>query len=384
MDDQMITYDEYQNKVAETDILTSKSSGFIALGLVGEVGDLLSLIKKEQRDLFVIGSLEEHLHEELGDVLWYVTSLINRERYDIREIVRNSFVIIKDEHSELDPLSLKSLDELDILSATHNLDLDILESSLEVATSLSLLLTLYSGRQVDTHQDKSSVISKFLSKLIIFSLSKRLVISKAINCNLKKIESRWPQKEVYPEPFDKSHEEYERFPDRINFIFKEIDLGEKKFVIQQCQGVNIGDRLTDNKKDKDDYRFHDVFHICFAVHLGWSPVLRALLRLKRKNISSTDENQDGARAIIIEEGVSTFVFSRALNQSLFENVERLDYDLLKFIQEFVKGYEVEKCNLWQWEKAIIDGYKVFRQMKKSRKGKIVADFVSHTVTFEEL
>ncbi|WP_337011095.1 MazG nucleotide pyrophosphohydrolase domain-containing protein [Pantoea sp. AS142] len=380
----MITYDEYQKKVAETDILTSKSSGFIALGLVGEVGDLLSLIKKEQRDLFVIGSLEDHLHEELGDVLWYVTCLINREGYDIREIVRNSFIIIKDEYSQLNPLSLKSLNELDILSASHKLDLNVLESSLDVATALSLLLTLYSGKQVEKHQDKSKVISIFLSKLIIFSLSKKLCISKAIICNLKKIESRWPQKEVYPEPFDKSHEEYERFPDKINFIFKEIDLGEKKFVIQQCQGVNIGDRLTDNKKDKDDYRFHDVFHICFAVHLGWSPVLRALLRLKRKNISSTDENQDGARAIIIEEGVSTFVFSRALNQSLFENVERLDYDLLKFIQEFVKGYEVEKCNLWQWEKAIIDGYKIFRQMKKSRKGKVVADFVSHTVIFEEI
>jgi NTP pyrophosphatase (non-canonical NTP hydrolase) len=384
MDNPMITYDEYQKKVAETDKLTSKSSGFIALGLVGEVGDLLSLIKKEQRDFFVIGSLEDHLHEELGDVLWYVTSLINREEYDIREVVRNSFEIIKDEYSELDPLSLKSLNELDDLSASHKLNLDILESALEVATSLSLLLNLYTSRQVETHQEKSSVISTFLSKLIIFSLSKRLVISKAISFNLKKIESRWPENEAYPEPFDKSHEEYERFPDKVIFIFKEIDLGEKKFVIQQCQGVNIGDRLTDNKKDKDDYRFHDVFHICYAVHLGWSPVLRALLRLKRKNISSTDENQDGARAIIIEEGVSTFVFSRALNQSLFENIERLDYDLLKFIQEFVKGYEVDKCNLWQWEKAIIDGYKIFRQMKKSRKGKIVADFVSHSVTFEEL
>ncbi|MEY8789853.1 hypothetical protein AB9K27_16585 [Klebsiella quasipneumoniae] len=66
------------------------------------------------------------------------------------------------------------------------------------------------------------------------------------------------------------------------FVFKEISVSNKKYVIQQCQGVNIGDRLTDNKKDKDDYRFHDVFHICYAVHLGWSPVLRALLHLKRE------------------------------------------------------------------------------------------------------
>ncbi|EMG7858513.1 hypothetical protein V5L13_004464, partial [Enterobacter hormaechei] len=139
---------------------------------------------------------------------------------------------------------------------------------------------------------------------------------------------------------------YERFPPKMVFVFKEISVSNKKYVIQQCQGVNIGDRLTDNKKDKDDYRFHDVFHICYAVHLGWSPVLRALLHLKRKSISSTDENQDGARAIIIEEGISTFIFSRAIKQSLFENVTRLDYDILKFIQEFVKGYEVDNAYLW--------------------------------------
>ncbi|HCD8379686.1 TPA: hypothetical protein ND784_005291, partial [Klebsiella pneumoniae] len=122
----------------------------------------------------------------------------------------------------------------------------------------------------------------------------------------------WPDKYIYPESFDINYANYERFPPKMVFVFKEISVSNKKYVIQQCQGVNIGDRLTDNKKDKDDYRFHDVFHICYAVHLGWSPVLRALLHLKRKSISSTDENQDGARAIIIEEGISTFIFSRAI------------------------------------------------------------------------
>ena len=88
--------------------------------------------------------------------------------------------------------------------------------------------------------------------------------------------------------------------------------------------------------------------------------------MKRKSISSTDENQDGARAIIIEEGISTFIFSRAIKNSLFEDVKRLDYDLLKFIQEFVKGYEVDQANLWQWEKAILDGYNIFRKLKEKR------------------
>ena len=47
-----------------------------------------------------------------------------------------------------------------------------------------------------------------------------------------------------------------------------------------------------------------MFHFAHAVYLGWSPVLRALLKSKRKSDPRFDENQDGARAQIIEEGVS--------------------------------------------------------------------------------
>jgi len=32
--------------------------------------------------------------------------------------------------------------------------------------------------------------------------------------------------------------------------------------------VIVGDRLTDNKAEPDDYRFHDVFHMAYAVHLA--------------------------------------------------------------------------------------------------------------------
>ena len=65
-----------------------------------------------------------------------------------------------------------------------------------------------------------------------------------------------------------------------------------------------------------------------------------LFHVKRKSVPELDENQDGARAILIEEGVSSFIFGRGLDRSLFENIG-VDYDLLKSIQEFVRGYEVE-------------------------------------------
>ena len=39
----------------------------------------------------------------------------------------------------------------------------------------------------------------------------------------------------------------------------------------------------------------------------------------------------------------------------------------------VKGYEVEKCPLWLWEKAILDGYKVFREVRKNKSGFVIGD-----------
>ena len=57
----------------------------------------------------------------------------------------------------------------------------------------------------------------------------------------------------------------------------------------QWHGVFIGDPLTDNIRDKDGYRYHDVFHLAHAAVLHWSPVFRALIKHKRKSDPSVDE-----------------------------------------------------------------------------------------------
>ena len=200
----------------------------------------------------------------------------------------------------------------------------------------------------------------------------------------RKIHSRWPADPSFPPLFDEGMDEDERLPRRIEVEIREKQRDGKQYVVQKCRGIIIGNQLTDNKIEPDDYRFHDVFHLSYATFLGWSPVLRALFRLKRKSEKKLDENQDGARAIIIEEGISTLIFSRALKLDLFADIDKLDYDLLKSIQQFVEGYEVESCDLWQWERAILEGYKVFRKVKEHRKGEVVADLNEHLLEFRQI
>src|SRR2546425_1996035 len=51
--------------------------------------------------------------------------------------------------------------------------------------------------------------------------------------------------------------------------------------------------IQDNAYDDDGYRFHDVFHFAHLAILGWSPVLRKLLKRKRRNDVLVDEVEDG-------------------------------------------------------------------------------------------
>lgn len=149
----------------------------------------------------------------------------------------------------------------------------------------------------------------------------------------------------------------------------------------QWNGVFIGNPLTDNIVVVDGYRFHDVFHIAHAAILHWSPVLRALMKLKRKSMPQVDEAQDGGRAIVVEEGLTAWVFSRAKQLELFEGLTSLSFDLLKTVQEFVAGYEVERCPLRLWEDAILQGYDVFRQVSANSGGIVVADREARTVRY---
>ena len=94
-----------------------------------------------------------------------------------------------------------------------------------------------------------------------------------------------------------------------------------------------------------------------------------------------DENEDGARARIIEEAVSATVFSRAKETRFYEGIDHVDYDLLKTVSEFVRGFEAERVPLWQWEDAILNGYRVFRALRDNGGGTVTVDLVEHDIRY---
>jgi NTP pyrophosphatase (non-canonical NTP hydrolase) len=372
---------EYQSETARTDITPSGIGGehILLLGLFGEAGSLLSALKKHLREKESFASYKAVVEEELGDCLWYLSSVCRRHGTSLQdladEIARQTFPT-----SNNAPGSM-TLAELQALVTPGMTKLVEFENEL-------LRLGATAGKVLQLAQEKSraveyeAVLREMLLVIVHAAARGGVCLEKAVRQNLAKNRSRWPGSEPqYPPLFDIDMPDIEQIPRALRIEFRQYEQHNRVFIIQRCNGINIGDRLTDNHIDPDYYRYHDVFHIAYATHLGWSPVLRALFKVKRKSIPAIDDAQDGARAIIIEEGISTWIFGRAAGLRYFEGINSVDYSMLKSVQDFATGYEVEACKLWQWERAILDGFRIFRELRANHHGLVVADLNQHTLEF---
>lgn len=385
----IVSLDEYQRAALKTD--QNEETGldglpFFLLGLFGEVGTLLSVLKKKRRDQESYAGYDEAIIEEFGDSLWYFSIIASRASFKLSTLAQKSFRDLQD----WEKVSDKSLETFDGVQRERNqhgsADSQKFESALiSLAGHVGVLLHDLDLKKFSKNRDALSALLINIFKALIEAANVAdISLRECAEANLKKTQNRWPTKRIYTPLFDDDNEPLERFPRKIEMEIFEIKKGGKTHVIQRCNGINIGDLLTDNKMQPDDYRFHDVFHLGYIAVLGWSPVLRGLFKLKRKSDPKVDENQDGQRAILIEEGVTALIFQRALRLKYFEEIMQLDYPLLKLIPEFVSGYEVEKCPLWQWEEAILAGYAVFRKLRHYRRGIVTADLIKRKLLFREL
>lgn len=271
----MTTFTEYQKMVERTD--ERKQRIISLLGLVGEIGDLHSMVKKLvlQKDN---PHLRSELCEEFGDVLWYLTSLASLYKIPLQEIVK---------------------------------------------TNAEKAESLYSS---------GGVVS-----------------------------------------FDKGYPSDERLPRKfvVNFYQKPLERGV--YVKVSVNDIVLGDALTDNAHEDDGYRYHDAFHLAYAAVLGWSPVVRALLKCKRKSNAKIDEVEDGARAAIIEEAASILIFNQAEQRGWYADASSIDLGLLKTVRRLVGSLEVKLCTAKQWQNAIRQGYAVFTELKQNGGGDVIVD-----------
>lgn len=378
--------DTYQTIASRTDVSRGHdSASFLLLGLFGEAGSVLSEVKKKERDSTQIAEYQAKVTEEVGDVLWYISTVANRNEILLSEIAQ----AIISRRKKIPPLPRQKLTFLDLQPAPVTGSSDptmFLEWRLiEFAEASGQLVIAHRDFLKDKRRNRPSLVvafSRVLDELVKLTTRAGISLESAARRNIEKTESRWPSRRILHPLYDENFPKYERLPQTLLVdIIEERISDNQYFVYQVCNGIHIGDRLTDNIADPDLYRFHDVFHYAYAAVLGWSPVTRSLFKTKRKSDKVIDEAQDGARATLIEEGISAIVFNAAKKNNFFLDVARgkLSFDLLKTIQSFVEGYEVATAPLWAWEEAILQGYEAFRFLKEHRAATIAVNGREMTV-----
>jgi NTP pyrophosphatase (non-canonical NTP hydrolase) len=376
-----LTVEDYAARASGTDQRSDGGSlAFPLLGLFGETGSLLSEVKKKQRDRASYRGYAGAVVEELGDVLWYLAAVASRTGTTLTEVFAAAVPERTGGISE--GLTLAAL-QPEIMPRDGEPTVAFERTLLRLAGEVGLLVS--EGDELSTG-DRPRLLSHLVAvarSLIKSADEAGVTVEAAAVKNLAKIEDRWPRERRYPEILDFDAEPEEQLPRQLNVEIFERQVGGQIYVFQRCNGINIGNRLTDNAIAADDYRFHDVFHYAYVAVLGWSPVMRALFRLKRKSSPRIDEAEDGARAILIEEGIATWIFGKALQLGLFADMKPSDlpFDLLKHVRQFVSGYEVERCPLWLWEEAILQGYAAFRFLREHRRAQLNIDMNNRQLTF---
>ena len=383
-----LTIQQYSKDALATDRRQDITSlNFPLLGLFGEIGSLLSAVKKKQRDSITFKAYAEAVNEEMGDTLWYLNLVACKGGITLAEIVTNlghnddDWALATAADLTFEALQPSVIDFKTIPTAEFERTLT------RLAASVGKLM--HEQDEKELIKDKKRLgpcLVSVLDALVHASTEAGVTLEAAAIKNLKKTNDRWPVHRQYPPFFDADAPKDEQLPRKLEIEVFEREVGGKLYVFQRCNGLNIGDRLTDNAMAPDDYRFHDVFHYAYVAVLGWSPVTRSLFKLKRKSLPKIDEAEDGARANLIEEGIATYIFGQAIDLNFFANHKSgdLPFDLLKQIRQFVDGYEAEDCPPWLWEEAILQGYAVFRYLKEHRRGKVIIDAVKRKISVEAL
>lgn len=350
--------------MAEDDLST------VLLGLFGEVGSVMATEKKYRREEKAYAGYRDDLIEELGDTLWYFNALCKRLDYEIKDIFSSE--IYTNIQVASDPLHGPNSH-----TAIFGDNTSIGELLLNLGQTTALLATVNQHNQTTT-----DLLRMFANQYMRILQAAGMPFAEIVCRNAEKVRGRFLKFNSVDLPdFDMDFPAEEKLPERFHVEIIQCSEGKSRM---RWNGDFIGDPLSDSIMDSDGYRFHDVFHLSYAAILHWSPIFRRLIKRRRESRPEISETEDGGRARVIEEGLSAWIFSRAKNQNFFEGQESLSFDLLKVLQGFVQGYEVEKCSLRLWEYAIIEGYKVFREVRKNKECVVIGNRSTRTIMYKPM
>ncbi len=428
---------EYNRFVSQTDQFKERSvedrHEIAVYGIAGEIGSLLSAIKKKllaEDGESTWNKPNDEIIWEIGDVIWYcfslaqilnrggqfniLTSNIAQLRREIGGKTERARII----HQALDLVDTSKkerfLNESRQFPKTSEMTFDdyqklayltartegriLLEVCLALLWQLGAELLRITLPEVErrinnnvSDRDPNSILGEIAWHLAAISSIYGLSMNMVVSVNVEKITFRASRSDRTSFHDDMAVPE-EQFPRKFEVAFISVGPGRSRMYFD---GKRLGDPLTDNAYEDDGYRFHDVMHLANIAHLGWSPVIRKLMGRKRKlSGRRLDEVEDGARALLVEEVVLKAIHSegKRLAREIgipkeieprrhFPSRSMITFRLLKSLQDHVEGLEVQKNKFWEWEDAIFEGAAIFHELRKETQGTVTVDMVNRRIGF---
>ena len=400
------------NPVLRDGVNDDRSLTVAMLGLAGESGQLLSEYKKHLRGGEAHRLYKERVSEELGDLLWYIARVASEFGLDLSEVADANLSKVRNRRGDhravppdLDAAFFNHYQEEALSTADPfasvlrlrdgvNEDHSLTVAMLGLAGKSGQLLSEYQKhlRDGDAHRLCKERVSEALGDLLWYiarvASEFGLDLSEVADANLSKIRNRWGDHRAVRR-LDAKFPDKERLPPRFEVELVDMEDGDgRKNTSISVNGEEFGETmtfgatLTDNAYEPDGYRFHDIFHFAYAAILGWSPVTRAFLRRKRKSETRADEVEDGGRAAVIEEAIAALAFDYARRHNMLKGVGTVDSQLLRTIMGMVAHLEVCVRTAAEWERAILQGFKVWRKVSENRGGRVAVDTIHRRIKYD--
>jgi NTP pyrophosphatase (non-canonical NTP hydrolase) len=401
-------------------------------GLVSEIGSLVAAVKKKllaESGEVAWDQPNDEIREELGDALWYCFASAQAANGATFDILANDINLLRQEIGSgddrarkiaqvLDPNARKAFfaaaksfppaagycfdDYQQLAFKTARTDGRVLlEVCIAVFWQLGAELLRPTLPAIEITLNKNvadrptnTVLGEICRHLSALASLYSLSLDHVVASNCEKVSFRAVR--GHPTPLhDADRDTKEQFPRKFDVSFVRIGPGQSRMYVD---GRPLGDDLTDNAYQDDGYRFHDVIHLALIAHLGWSPVLRSLMKRKRKSKNDrVDEVEDGGRAQIVEELVIKAIHSEGDKQAkaegrcivgqptrLFPHRSLITFRLLKMMHMYVEDLEVAKNTFWEWEDAIFSGCEMFFHLSSEKQGTISVDLEQRRLTFDPI
>ena len=426
---------DYQQFVRRTNQFISKpraeALSIAMYGLVGEIGQLVAAVKKK-----VLGEGGEtnwdqpndEIREELGDAFWYVFAAAQLANDGPFDVLTSDIENLRAEIGGADERARTIAAALDPEALTN-----FLKEAARFPASPDFLFDDYQKLAFKTARTDGKVLIE-VCQAVLWQLGAELLrpTLPAIEINLNQNVADRPTNVVLGEIawhlsamaslyhlsldddviafnctkvsfraergaptvlHDEARDPKEQFPRSFDVSFVRVGPGQSRMYFG---GKPLGDDLSDNFYGDDGYRFHDVIHLAFIAHLGWSPVIRGLMKRKRKGGNDrVDEVEDGGRAKVVEELVIKAIHSEGDRQAkasgrcivgqptrLFPLRSLINFRLLKTLRMYVEGLEVWHNTYWEWEDAIFSGCEMFHRLCQEMQGTVHVDLANRRLTFE--